>query len=140
MAANFDVKFLVNRTAGTYQIQVTDTSSGFTLSKAQVKITYPDNFVENNTDWDNPDISSAGGTVNKSIRFDIDNKVLTGDYVFNFTARESDNTEHTAQKSFNLTWKEPVADISNTSDVTTPEVSFKDNTSCLLYTSDAADE
>ena len=58
MAANFDVKFLVNRTAGTYQIQVTDTSSGFTLSKAQVKITYPDNFVENNTDWDNPDISS----------------------------------------------------------------------------------
>ena len=129
MAANFDVKFLVNRTAGTYQIQVTDTSSGFTLSKAQVKITYPDNFVENNTDWDNPDISSAGGTVNKSIRFDIDNKVLTGDYVFNFTARESNNTEHTAQKSFNLTWKEPVADISNTSDVTTPEVSFKDNTS-----------
>ena len=128
MAANFTVKFLVNRTAGTYQIQVTDTSSGFTLSKAQVKITYPDNFVIENTDWNNPDISSAGGSVNKDIRFDINNKVLTGDYVINFTARESDNTEHTAQKSFNLTWTEPVADISNTSDVTTPEVSFKDNT------------
>jgi len=128
MAANFTVKFLVNRTAGTYQIQVTDTSSGFTLSKAQVKITYPDNFVIENTDWNNPDISSAGGSVNKDIRFDINNKVLTGNYVINFTARESDNTEHTAQKSFNLTWTEPVADISNTSDVTTPEVSFKDNT------------
>ena len=129
MAANCNVKFLVNRTAGTYQIQVTDTSTGFTLSKAQVKITYPDNYVAENTDWDSPDISSAGGTVNKSIRFDIDDKVLTGDYVINLTARESDNTEHTAQKSFNFTWAEPVADVSNTSDVTTPEVKFKDNTS-----------
>ena len=79
MAADCSVKFLVNRTAGTYQIQITDTSSGFTLDKAQVKITYPNGFVVENTDWNSPDISSAGGTTNKDIKFDINNKVLTGD-------------------------------------------------------------
>ena len=129
MAANFTVKFLVNRTSGTYQIQLTDTSSGFTFSKANFKITYPNGIVVENTDFNNPDISSAGGTTNKDIKFDVNNKVLTGTYTIVINAKDSSNNDHTATKSFNFVWKEPVPDISNTSDVLTPLVKFKDNTS-----------
>jgi len=129
MAANFTVKFLVNRTSGTYQIQLTDTSSGFTFSKANFKITYPNGIVVENTDFNSPDISSAGGTTNKDIKFDVNNKVLTGTYTIVINAKDSSNNDHTATKSFNFVWKEPVPDISNTSDVLTPLVKFKDNTS-----------
>ena len=128
MAASFDVKFLINRTSPLHQLQLTDTSTGFTLSKAVFKITYPNGFVANNTDLSSPDISSAGGTTNKDVKFDINNLLIRGDYVIVMTAEDDSGNTHTAQRSFNLTWKEPTLDISNTSDVTTPEVKFKDNT------------
>jgi len=128
MAASFDVKFLINRTSPLHQLQLTDTSTGFTLSKAVFKITYPNGFVANNTDLSSPDISSAGGTTNKDVKFDVNNLLIRGDYVIVMTAEDDSGNTHTAQRSFNLTWKEPTLDISNTSDVTTPEVKFKDNT------------
>ena len=113
MAASFDVKFLINRTSPLHQLQLTDTSTGFTLSKAVFKITYPNGFVANNTDLSSPDISSAGGTTNKDVKFDVNNLLIRGDYVIVMTAEDDSGNTHTAQRSFNLTWKEPTLDISN---------------------------
>ena len=62
MAASFDIKFLVNRSTPLHQLQLTDTSTGFTLDKANFKITYPNGYVVENTDFTSPDISSAGAT------------------------------------------------------------------------------
>lgn len=129
MAADCIVKFLINRTTGTYQLQVTDASSGFTFAKANVRVEYPDGYSVDNTDFDNPDISAAAGSVNKDVRFDVNNKVLLGDYKVIFTALDDSDVSYVAQKSFNFTWSEPVPKISNASNVIEPEVKFKDATS-----------
>ena len=139
MAASFDIKFLVNRSTPLHQLQLTDTSTGFTLDKANFKITYPNGYVVENTDFNNPDISSAGATTNKDVKFDVNNKVLRGDYVIVMTAKDASNNTYTAQRSFNFTWKEPTLDISNTSDVTTPEtITTRTISSSFPSTSDAS--
>jgi len=128
MAADFSVKFLVNRTSGVYQMQITDASTGFTLAKANTKITFPDGVVVENTDYISPDISAPLGTVNKTLRLDTDNKVLSGTYKIRFTALDASPNTYTIEKTFTFDWVEPSIDISNTSDVVIPEVKFKDAT------------
>jgi len=129
MAANFEVKFIVDRVSANYKIQITDTSTGFTLVKANTKITFPDGYVIENTDVSNPDISSAGGSVQKNLRLDVNNKPVTGDYTINFTGHDASDNEYTSQKQFNFTFSEPSIVIQDLSDSGVPVVKFKDITS-----------
>jgi hypothetical protein len=128
MAANFEVKFIVDRTSAIYKIRITDTSTGFTLTKANTKITFPDGYVVENNDVNSPDITIPGGYVEKNIRFGVTNKPLTGTYKINFTSYDASLTEYTAQKQFDFTWQEPSLSISDVSDTGAPFVKFKDST------------
>jgi hypothetical protein len=129
MAANFEVKFIVDRVSANYKIQITDTSTDFTLVKANTKITFPDGYVLENTDLSNPDISSAGGNVQKNLRLDVNNKPVTGDYKINFTGYDASDNEYSSQKQFNFTFSEPSILIQDLSDSGIPVVKFKDITS-----------
>lgn len=128
MAANFEVKFIVDRVSGNYKLQITDTSTGFTLAKANTKITFPDGYVVENTDVSNPDISTPGGNVQRNLRLDVLNRVVTGDYTILFTAYDASDNEYTSQKQFNFTWQEPTILIQDLSDAGIPQVKFKDIT------------
>ena len=129
MAANFEVKFIVDRVSANYKIQITDTSTDFTLVKANTKITFPDGYVIENTDVSNPDISSAGGSVQKNLRLDVNNKPVTGDYKIKFIGYDASDNEYTSQKQFNFTFSEPSILIQDLSDSGIPVVKFKDITS-----------
>ena len=129
MAANFEVRFIVDRVSGSYKIRITDTSTGFTLAKANTKITFPDGYVVENTDVSNPDISSAGGYIEKNARLDVNNKIKTGGYTINFTGYDASDNEYTSQKQFNFSWQEPTLTIQDLSDGGVPIVKFKDATS-----------
>ena len=58
MAIGFNIQFRVNPTTQSYVIRLTDTSTGFTLSKGNFVINYPDGSIRHYVDFNTPDISA----------------------------------------------------------------------------------
>jgi hypothetical protein len=128
MAINFSAQFIVNEKTSTRVLRLTDTSTGFTLSKGNFIVTFPDGSVVSNTDFSSPQISAPGGNTSISLITDIDNTVLTGTYVINYVAVNTSLNEFTKTEIFDFNWEKPVKAIINDSDVVLPEVQFKDLT------------
>jgi len=128
MAINFSAQFIVNEKTSTRVLRLTDTSTGFTLSKGNFIITFPDGSVVSNTDFSSPQISAPGGNTSISLITDIDNTVLTGTYIINYVAVNTSLNEFTKTETFDFNWEKPAKAIINDSDVVLPEVQFKDLT------------
>jgi len=128
MAINFSAQFIVNEKTSTRVLRLTDTSTGFTLSKGNFIVTFPDGSVVSNTDFSSPEISAPGGNTSISLITDIDNTVLTGTYVINYVALDTSLNEYNKTETFDFNWEKPAKAIINDSDVVLPEVQFKDLT------------
>jgi hypothetical protein len=128
MAINFSAQFIVNEKTSTRVLRLTDTSTGFTLSKGNFIVTFPDGSVVSNTDFSSPEISAPGGNTSISLITDIDNTVLTGTYVINYVALDTSLNEYNKTETFDFNWEKPAKTIINDSDVVLPEVQFKDLT------------
>ena len=128
MAINFSAQFIVNEKTSTRVLRLTDTSTGFTLSKGNFIITFPDGSVASNTDFANPQITAPGGNTSVSLITDVDNTVLTGTYVITYVALNTSLNEFTKTETFDFNWEKPAKAIINDSDVVLPEVQFKDLT------------
>jgi hypothetical protein len=128
MAINFSAQFIVNEKTSTRVLRLTDTSTGFTLSKGNFIITFPDGSVASNTDFASPQISAPGGNTSISLIIDTDNTVLTGTYIINYVALNTALNEFTKTETFDFNWEKPTKAIINDSDVVLPEVQFKDLT------------
>jgi hypothetical protein len=128
MAINFSAQFIVNEKTSTRVLRLTDTSTGFTLSKGNFIVTFPDGSVVSNTDFSSPQISAPGGNTSISLITDTDNTVLTGTYVINYVAVNTSLNEFTKTETFDFNWEKPAKAIINDSDVVLPEVQFKDLT------------
>jgi hypothetical protein len=128
MAINFSAQFIVNEKTSTRVLRLTDTSTGFTLSKGNFSVTFPDGSVISNTDFSSPEISAPGGNTSVSLITDIDNTVLTGVYVVNFVALDTSLNTYNKTETFDFNWEKPTKAIINDSDVVLPEVQFKDLT------------
>ena len=128
MAINFSAQFIVNEKTSTRVLRLTDTSTGFTLSKGNFSVTFPDGSVVSNTDFSYPEISAPGGNTSVSLITDIDNTVLTGVYVVNFVALDTSLNTYNKTETFDFNWEKPTKAIINDSDVVLPEVQFKDLT------------
>jgi hypothetical protein len=128
MAINFSAQFIVNEKTSTRVLRLTDTSTGFTLSKGNFIVTFPDGSVVSNTDFSSPQISTPGGNTSISLITDTDNTVLTGTYVINYVAVNTSLNEFTKTETFDFNWEKPAKAIINDSDVVLPEVQFKDLT------------
>jgi hypothetical protein len=128
MAINFSAQFIVNEKTSTRVLRLTDTSTGFTLSKGNFIVTFPDGSVVSNTDFSSPEITAPGGNTSISLITDVDNTVLTGTYIINYVALNTSLNEFTKTETFDFNWEKPVKAIINDSDVVLPEVQFKDLT------------
>ena len=128
MAINFSAQFIVNEKTSTRVLRLTDTSTGFTLSKGNFIITFPDGTQVANTDFANPQITAPGGNTSVSLITDVDNTVLTGTYVITYVALNTSLNEFTKTETFDFNWEKPAKAIINDSDVVLPEVQFKDLT------------
>jgi hypothetical protein len=128
MAINFSAQFIVNEKTSTRVLRLTDTSTGFTLSKGNFLITFPDGTKVANTDFVSPQISAPGGSINISLITDIDNTVLTGAYVISYVVLDVSLNEYNKTESFDFNWEKPTKVIIDDSDVVLPEVQFKDLT------------
>ena len=128
MAINFSAQFIVNEKTSTRVLRLTDTSTGFTLSKGNFLITFPDGTKVSNTDFVSPQISAPGGNVSISLITDIDNTVLTGVYVITYVALDTSLNQYSKTETFDFNWEKPTKAIINDSDVVLPEVQFKDLT------------
>lgn len=129
MAIGFNIQFRINEKTQSRVIRLTDTSTGFTLSKGNFSIVFPDGSAINHTDFLSPDISTAGGYYEYQAPTDIYNNVLTGAYSVTFVAIDSTSTTHNLLRSFDFNWAKPTNGIVNKSDVLIPEVKFEDTTS-----------
>jgi hypothetical protein len=128
MAINFSAQFIVNEKTSTRVLRLTDTSTGFTLSKGNFIVTFPDGSVVSNTDFSSPEITAPGGNTSISLITDVDNTVLTGTYIINYVALNTSLNEFTKTETFDFNWEKPAKAIINDSDVVLPEVQFKDLT------------
>ena len=127
MAVNFNIQFRINATK---VIRLTDTSSGFTYGKGCFYISFPDGSVRNLPDFANPDITSAGASIDIPCVTDINNNVITGAYTISYAVIDNAaNSQGTSSKPFDFNWIEPSNGITNLSDVIIPEVVFSDVTS-----------
>jgi hypothetical protein len=128
MAIGFNIQFRVNPTTQSYVIRLTDTSTGFTLSKGNFVINYPDGSIRHYVDFNTPDISAPLGYVDVVAPTDTSGSVLTGSYTFNFITLDSSLTQRELVKTINFDWIAPTVTINNISDSALPEVKFQDVT------------
>jgi len=128
MAIGFNIQFRVNPTTQSYVIRLTDTSTGFTLSKGNFVINYPDGSIRHYVDFNTPDISAPLGYVDVVAPTDTSGSVLTGSYTFNFITLDSSLTERPLTRTINFDWIAPTVTINNISDSALPEVKFQDVT------------
>jgi len=128
MAIGFNIQFRVNPTTQSYVIRLTDTSTGFVLSKGNFVINYPDGSIRHYVDFNTPDISAPLGYVDVVAPTDISGSVLTGSYTFNFITLDSSLTQRELVKPINFDWIAPTVTINNISDSALPEVKFQDVT------------
>jgi hypothetical protein len=128
MAINFSARFIVNEKTSSRVLRLTDTSTGFTLSKGNFIVTFPDGTQLTNTDFSSPEISAPGGYTDISLITDIYNTVLTGAYVITYVALDTSLVEYNKTETFDFNWEKPVKAINNVSDVVIPEVVFTDTT------------
>ena len=128
MPANFNAQFIVNEKTSNRVLRLTDTSTGFVLAKGNFSVTFPDGSKVIHTDFQSPDISAPGGSVNILLITDTDNTVLTGTYVIDFVAINAALTQYTKQETFDFNWEKPAKAISNASDVVLPDIKFLDDT------------
>ena len=128
MAIGFNIQFRVNPTTQSYVIRLTDTSTGFTLSKGNFVINYPDGSIRHYVDFNTPDISAPLGYVDVVAPTDTSGSVLTGSYTFNFITLDSSLTQRELVKPINFDWIAPTVTINNISDSALPEVKFQDVT------------
>jgi len=129
MPANFSIKFIVNEKTQTRVLRLTHTVTDFTLTKGNFSVTFPDGSTRIKTDFNSPDITTPGGSIDIMAVLGLNNNVLTGNYKVDFVALDNTFTEKSAQISFDFNWTKPANSILNLSDVLIPEVKFKDNAS-----------
>jgi len=129
MAIGFNIQFRVNPTTQSYVIRLTDTSTGFTLSKGNFVINYPDGSIRHYIDFNTPDISAPLGYVDVVAPTDSSGALLTGSYTFSYITLDSSVTQRELVKTINFDWIAPTVTIKNLSDSALPEVKFQDATS-----------
>lgn len=128
MAINFSARFIVNEKTSSRVLRLTDTSTGFTLSRGNFIVTFPDGTQVVNSNFASPYISSPGGYIDISLITDIHNIVLTGSYTVTYVALDTSLVEYNKTETFDFNWEKPVKAINNVSDVVMPEVVFTDTT------------
>jgi hypothetical protein len=129
MAIGFNIQFRINEKTQSRVIRLTDTSTGFTLSKGNFSIVFPDGTAINHTDFLSPDITGSGQSYDFQAPTDIYNNVLTGSYSVSFVAVSNTSTTYNLSRQFDFNWVKPTNGITNLSDVLIPEVKFQDTTS-----------
>jgi hypothetical protein len=129
MAIGFNIQFRVNPTIQSYVIRLTDSSTGFTLSKGNFVINYPDGSIRHYVDFNTPDISASLGYVDVVAPTDTSGNVLTGSYTFSYITLDSSLTQRELVKPITFDWIAPAVTIKNLSDSALPEVKFQDATS-----------
>ena len=129
MAIGFNIQFRVNPTTQSYVIRLTDTSTGFVLSKGNFVINYPDGSIRHYVDFNTPDISAPLGYVDVVAPTDSSGGLLTGSYTFSYITLDSSVTQRELVKTINFDWIAPTVTIKNLSDSALPEVKFQDTTS-----------
>jgi hypothetical protein len=128
MAINFSARFIVNEKTSSRVLRLTDTSTGFTLSRGNFIVTFPDGTQVVNSNFASPYISSPGGYIDISLITDIHNIVLTGSYTVTYVALDTSLVEYNKTETFDFNWVKPTKSIINDSDVMIPEIVFTDST------------
>jgi hypothetical protein len=131
MAIGFNIQFRINEKTQSRVIRLTDSSTGFVLTKGNFSIVFPDGTTINHTDFQSPDITQPLQSYDYQAQTDIYGNVLTGAYSITFVAFDNAGTpaSTTITRPFDFNWVKPVTSIVNKSDVFIPEVQFFDATS-----------
>jgi hypothetical protein len=129
MSANFSVQFRINEKTQTRVIRLTDASSGFTLTKGNFSVTFPDGSTRIKTEWTSPDITSPAAYIDILAVTDNSNNVITGSYKIDFIALDASSNTYSSTRVFDFNWTKPTNSITDLSDVIIPQVQFKDNAS-----------
>jgi hypothetical protein len=128
MAVTFNIQFRIS--VATKVIRLTDTSSGFTFNKGCFKVEFPNGVVRNLPDFSAPDLVAAAIYIDVPCELDVSGNVITGSYTVSYAVIDNvGNGQTPLVRTFDFNWVEPTNGITDFSDVTIPEVVFKDLTS-----------
>ena len=128
MAVTFNIQFRIS--VATKVIRLTDTSSGFTFNKGCFKVEFPNGVVRNLPDFSTPDLVAAATYIDVPCELDASGSVITGSYTISYAVIDNlGNGQTPLTRTFDFNWIEPTNGITDFSDVTIPEVVFKDLTS-----------
>ncbi len=121
MTPNFTVRFLLGTVK---RILISDESdyTGVASAYGFYRFEYPDGVFFENTDSLNPDFTDTQSESEFNLR-----SLMTGTYKVTQKI-VTDIGEFELQKTFQVTWVEPVLAMTNTSNIITPIVSFLDTT------------
>jgi len=132
MAIGFNIQFRINEKTESRVIRLTDTTTGFALTKGIFSIVHPDGSTILHTDFNSPDITAIGGSYDFQASTDVYNNVLTGQYVITYVGQNAALATDTIVRTIDFNWIKPTKSIVNLSDTMIPEVKFQDST---VYTS-----
>ena len=128
MTPAFSIRFLINRTSGLYELQLTDASdyTGVATAYGFYRIEYPDGVFWENTTIASPDFTLADALSNIPLRM-TNGKLLKGQYKIT-QKTYADTGDFQLEKIFVFDFVEPVLSVRSSSDLTTLIVAFTDDT------------
>ena len=118
----FDVRFSIDRIAGTLKLELTDTSdyTGVSSVTGFYKVIYPDGIFRENTDFYNPDFTILDPDTEINLRT-VNGKLLFGTYTI--IQQSNRNTGYVQEQSvFTFDFREYTPAIENQSNTLTPIV------------------